>query len=303
MPPRLAVLGDIHGNLPALEAVLADARAQGGTGYLLTGDLAARAPFPLETLQCLQSLPVLGAIRGNVDQYQIDFAQHGAPEDVRHNGYWELIKWTDQALGAKGVAYLASLPPEQVLHLSGFPPLRLVHEGPAGIRSPFLIPEKDAAARGLFLQSGLWPKIGEPPRLSQLIQRVSESLLICAHTHIPWQERVGECLVINPGSVGLPLNGDPRAQYALLSWQAGAWQVEQRTLDYDWQALKHAYQSSGLLAAGKSFARACLATALSGQNVVQRFAQHGWNLEKQFGISADTWRIAGDSFPWAQFGG
>ena len=66
--PRLAILADIHGNLPALEAVLADARAQGVDGYVIAGDLLLGAPFPVETLDRLRALDAW-IIRCNNDVY------------------------------------------------------------------------------------------------------------------------------------------------------------------------------------------------------------------------------------------
>ena len=83
-------------------------------------------------------------------------------------------------------------------------------------------------------------------------------MLVCGHTHLPWQQTLGEHLICNPGSVGAPLTGDVRASYALLTWMQGHWQVEHYAIAYDLAAVQTAFHETGLLEEGGSFARACL---------------------------------------------
>jgi hypothetical protein len=87
-------------------------------------------------------------------------------------------------------------------------------------------------------------------KLDQLLAGIEESVLVCGHTHRPMIRELEHGLVVNVGSVGLPFNGDRRAQYALLTWVAGDCRVELRQVDYDFQETFAAYRSTGFLEAG-----------------------------------------------------
>jgi diadenosine tetraphosphatase ApaH/serine/threonine PP2A family protein phosphatase len=72
-------------------------------------------------------------------------------------------------------------------------------------------------------------------------------LFICAHTHVPLVRRVDGTLVMNVGAVGLPFNGDPRAQYGIVTWRDGAWHAELRAVEYSRQATMDAFATNGFL--------------------------------------------------------
>ena len=195
----LAILYDIHGNLPALEAVLADAAAGGANRFLLGGDYALFGAWPAETVARLQALRGATWIRGNGERWVADPVQ--APlEPVR-----EAAHACAQALGEQTVARLAALPPEAVLD-----GVRYVHGAP-GFDLIGLLPQ---------------PADDEEP----LLAPVCEQRLVAGHTHLPFERTsAGGIALLNPGSVGMPFDGDPRAAYALLH-DDGA--VERRRVAY-----------------------------------------------------------------------
>ncbi len=195
----LAILYDLHGNLPALEAVLDDAAAAGADRFLLGGDYALFGAWPAETVARLEALHGATWIRGNGERWTADPSQ--APlETVR-----EAARACAQALGEEVASRLATLPPEAVLD-----GVRYVHGSPGSD----LI--------------GLLPRPAEDEE--QLLAPVRERRLVAGHTHMPF-ERVsaGGIALLNPGSVGMPFDGDPRAAYALL-YDDG--RVERRRVAY-----------------------------------------------------------------------
>jgi hypothetical protein len=109
MPP-LAILYDVHGNLPALRAVVADARSSGATEWVLGGDHALFGPFPAETLAVLQELPEATWIRGNVDRWTA--RPSAAPDDELIQ---EAIVACREALGGEVAASLGDLPEQAVI--------------------------------------------------------------------------------------------------------------------------------------------------------------------------------------------
>jgi diadenosine tetraphosphatase ApaH/serine/threonine PP2A family protein phosphatase len=212
--PVLAVLYDVHGNLPALEAVLADAESAGADRWLLGGDYALFGAWPLETVQRLRVLRGATWIRGNGERWTNAPAE--APPPVR-----PAARWCAKQLGSTLVAQLAALPEQAVLDGD----LRACHASPLSDMAG-LAPEPD-------------------PGDAALLAELREPRLVVGHTHLQFvRGRGGETSgsggagagdaggpqLLNPGSVGMPFDGDPRAAYALLG-DDGA--IELRRVAYD----------------------------------------------------------------------
>ncbi|CAA9494944.1 MAG: FIG006285: ICC-like protein phosphoesterase [uncultured Solirubrobacterales bacterium] len=204
----LALLYDIHGNLPALEAVLADAERAGAEGYLLGGDLTLFGAWPLETLERLDALADARWIRGNGERWT------AAPSEAPDSGLVQgAIRDCAEALGAQRVTELAELP-EQAL-VDG---TRFCHGSPVSdVRSFFPTPGEDE---------------------QELLAGVREARLVFGHTHLAFKRSAvvdgREVELVNPGSVGMPFDGDPRAAYALLAPDDD--RVEHRRVEYDHSA-------------------------------------------------------------------
>jgi predicted phosphodiesterase len=211
---RLAILADIHGNLLALEAVLADLEARGGADALVVaGDLCLDGPHPRAVLERVRALgcPV---IQGNTDR---DLAAAPDPAaEPAHDAQGALLAWTRTELGEAGVAYLRDLP---FSHRVDVPDAEaavlVVHANPRNLDDHLrpLAPEETVA-----------------PYLADLPPDVA--VVAFGHLHIPYTRRIGRITLADVSSVGLPKDGDRRAGYGLLTWTGGAWEVEQRRVEY-----------------------------------------------------------------------
>lgn len=196
----LAVLYDVHGNLPALEAVLEDAGAAGASRFVLGGDYALFGPWPGETVERLRSLDAQW-IRGNGERWTAH--PKDAPWDDLVQG---AIRASRAELGEEAVVELGALPESLTLGEA-----RFVHGSPASDVRSFL------------------PQPGSDDE--EMLAAVSEDRLVFGHTHLQFQRRgAGGVELINPGSVGMPFDGDPRAAYALIG-DDGV--VELRRVVYD----------------------------------------------------------------------
>jgi diadenosine tetraphosphatase ApaH/serine/threonine PP2A family protein phosphatase len=197
----LALLYDVHGNLPALEAVLSDAEGAGAERYLLGGDYALFGPWPAETVGRLHDLDATW-IRGNGERWT---AHPGdAPDNEVVQG---AIEASRQELGQGLVEELLALP-EQYAAADA----RYCHASlPSDVRSFFPEPADD-----------------EP----ELLAGVHEDRLVFGHTHLQFRRRsqAGGTELVNPGSVGMPFDGDPRAGYALVGVDG---EIELRRVAYD----------------------------------------------------------------------
>ena len=200
----LAILYDIHGNLAALDAVLADAEARGAQDYVLGGDYALFGPWPEATVARLRELDAAW-IRGNGERWTA--APDDAPDQEVIQG---AIAACGEALGARTVAELASLP-EMLVHEGA----RFCHGSPVSdVRSFSPQPDDDEG---------------------ELLEGVNEPRLVFGHTHLPFRRFSAHrgIELVNPGSVGMPFDGDPRAAYALVADDRG---LEQRRVAYDHEA-------------------------------------------------------------------
>jgi predicted phosphodiesterase len=178
----LALLYDIHGNLPALEAVLAEAEGEGVDGYLLGGDYASWAPWPMETLERLRSLPNATWIRGNGERWLRE-----PPLD--RPDVLEALEAADPGVG-NDEGWLYSL--QSGVELDG---VLYVHGSP--------LSDVDSFAAE--------PQEGE----ERMLLDVRGTTVVFGHSHLQFR-RPGPngTDLVNPGSVGMPLDGDVRAAWA-----------------------------------------------------------------------------------------
>jgi diadenosine tetraphosphatase ApaH/serine/threonine PP2A family protein phosphatase len=198
----LALLYDVHGNLPALEAVIADAEAAGAERWVLGGDYALFGGWPAETVDRLRALPEATWIRGNGERWTAD--PSAAPDNEVVPG---AVVACRSALGEEVVAELGALPFD--FRLGG---TLVCHGSPVSDVRSFL-PE---------------PADDE----EELLEGVDAERLLFGHTHLPFARTssVRGIELVNPGSVGMPFDGDPRAAYALLHDDG---RIEHRRVAYD----------------------------------------------------------------------
>jgi predicted phosphodiesterase len=299
---RLAVLADTHGNLPALEAVLADIRQQSVDGIIVAGDFTTGGPHQLETINLLRSLGSW-MIRGNSEGYLLAYDAGDVPDGWRASKQWASVRWSYLRLNRETLDFIAALPKQRVVALDGAAPIRVVHGSP---RSPseHLFPDRDPVSLDAFRKAGLLLPGRDPAKLDRALAQVEEPVLVCGHSHIPWKQEQAGRLALNPGSVGAPINGDVRAQYALLTWQNGRWQAEHQAIAYDLERIRAAFSESGLLEEGGAFARAWLLHVEMGQNVSGRFVSYAYGLAAEAGYEGSSvvpdsiWEQAIVTFDW-----
>jgi putative phosphoesterase len=192
----IAFLSDIHANLPALEAAVADAKARGAKQIVSAGDLTGYGPFPSEVCRFLRSRRI-PAILGNYDRKVIDVAKQGpsAAAGMKEKKR-KILLWTVAHLDDQSLRYLAGLPERLTLRLDGRN-FFVFHGSPVSMED---------AIYPSITRRGLEAKLGD----------ARPDVLVCGHTHIPFVKRIGGTLIVNCGSAGHPVDGDPRPAYALV---------------------------------------------------------------------------------------
>ena len=194
----LALLYDVHGNLPALEAVLDDCPAE---RFLLGGDHVGFGAWPRETADRLKALDAEW-IRGNVDRWLVDAPD--APEAMH-----EVIERSRELAGPELCRELAALP-ESTTHGGTL----YCHASPLSDMDSFYPEPHDSDAERLM--------------------GVEAERVVFGHTHLAFErEGPGGMHLVNPGSVGMPFGGDHRASYAVVHDDGS---IEHRRVEYDWKA-------------------------------------------------------------------
>ncbi len=190
----IAVLSDIHGVLPALDAVLAEPDVAAASRIVLTGDIAS-GPQPAEVLDRLLALgDRVTWVRGNADRELVALAR-GEDAEVPD----EISPWAAGQLSADHVGWLAALPHPVTLPVAGFGPVVFCHG----------TPRDDAEVVLADTRLGRWAEV-----LGGLAADVQT--VVCGHTHMPFARLANGRLIVNPGSVGMPY-GRAGAHWALLS--------------------------------------------------------------------------------------
>ena len=228
MTARVAILADIHGNVPALEATLADLAQQRPDEILIGGDLVGRGPEGSRVVAIIREHG-WRTIRGNHEDYLLAFRKGEVPKSWRRAEVWSAARWMAEELADEDVRYLDSLPND--LRSRRLPQVRLVHGTPR------------ANTEGI----GPW---SSDRSMCRHLDSIQESVLVCAHTHRPLERCFPDGQVVNVGSVGLPFNRDPRAQYVVLHGEGDNVRVEFRQVDYDRAKTLSIYEASGFLEAG-----------------------------------------------------
>ncbi|MEM7128861.1 MAG: metallophosphoesterase family protein [Chloroflexota bacterium] len=206
---KLAILSDIHGNLPALQAVIADLSSV--DQVVVAGDIINWGPFSADVVELLAHLRC-SVIRGNNEYYLLDY------ESARMPAHWEsytLIPWLRDQLQGTYAAQIACWPDQLHLRFPDAPPICVVHGIPG---NPW---------------QSIYPSLNEEG-VREVLKETEESTIIAGHSHIPMARRVEQWQIFNPGSVGVPLDGVPfRARYMLLDGDEKGWRAAFRTVDYD----------------------------------------------------------------------
>lgn len=214
---RVAALYDIHGNLPALEAVLAEVEDAHPDVVLVGGDVAL-GPFPRETLERLDSLAEgVRFIRGNADRMLVE----AAGDSAGPSPWPERQAWTRAQLTDEQRRLFASLRQTAALDVDGLGEVLFCHGSP---RSDEEIITRATSA----------------DRLSDVLSGVEQRVVVCGHTHVQFDRTIGGVRLVNAGSVGMPYEDEPGAYWALLGPD-----VELRRTEYDLERAADAIRATG----------------------------------------------------------
>lgn len=222
---RLAILADIHGNMPALEAVMQDMAPFHVDQVVVAGDAINWGPFSAQVVETIVR-EGWAVIRGNNEYYLLDY---NTPRQPPHWATYGLLPWLREQLEGRWLNTIAAWPDEISLRYPDGPPVRVVHGAPG---DPWF---------------SLHPLLTDEEFLARVGQ-TSERTIIAGHSHIALDRCVGPWRVLNPGSVGVPLDGIHSASYMLLDSDSdehgGGWRATFRRVLFDSTPVLEAYRQT-----------------------------------------------------------
>ena len=223
----IAFISDIHGNLPVLKAVITDAKIQGVDKIICAGDITGNGPFPSEVCSYLEENKI-PTISGNYNCKMLDVIKHGkSTADKLQKKKRELLFWTAKHIRKSAQTFLESLPSSIEEEMPAGRKLLVVHGSPTS-NDDDILPS--------ITSSGIKAKLGD----------ARPDILICGHTHIPFVKRFGNLLIVNCGSAGQSVDGDPRPSYAIVSADEATVHGRIIRFDYDISEIVNALNKTSL---------------------------------------------------------
>ena len=188
---RVAALYDVHGNLHALEAVLAEIEREGADLVVVGGDMVS-GPMPSETLERLRSLGDRARfLRGNADRHVLASVERPTSNDPIDRATY----WVAQQLRDEQLAFLRDLPLTQVVDVAGLGAVLFCHATP-------------------YDDEEIFTRLTPDDRMRQILAGVEQRVVVCGHTHVQVDRTVDGIRVVNAGSVGRPYEGRRGAYWA-----------------------------------------------------------------------------------------
>ncbi len=254
---RYAILADIHGNIDALDAALADARNRSVDAYIYAGDFYGEFDCPNEVISLIRRTPRAYAIRGNREMY-LDGLSREDQSTWTHTQF-HMLYWNYREITPDHRRYLMALPDRLVLECPGCPTVTVMHTpsqlfgksqidllSGGGFRTRY---QGNPPTHDEYL-SHARELIADHPPTRAAVEALPEGVYVFAHYHTQWYLQLGGHLLVNPGSCGVSLDLDPTAAYTILDVTPAGCFVEEYRVPYDIEgALRH-YKTSSLYREG-----------------------------------------------------
>jgi predicted phosphodiesterase len=310
-PTKYAIFSDIHGNVHALKAGLADAKVHGVDRHIFLGDYAHGFPWGNEVVDTIRSIDSAVVIRGNAEGYLIDL--HNKPQTEWTLEQFKPVYWAYRSLSNANLAYLMSLPTTLSIN-DNSETISIMHSSGIFYRSQKIAPFHSEQLRKLMPEPFThqqYLEIAQSAILSRSdaladINALPKGIYLFGHNHMQFHMGHDGRLFINPGSCGEALDWSATAAYTLLEREAGNWVVTERRVEYDLDAVVGGLRSSGYAEYAPVWSEVMKAELLTGKDCFLPFALHlidtGMKLgHTDYPVSNDIWDAAVKTWDISQY--
>lgn len=304
---RFAIISDIHGNLPALDAVLEDAEKSGVDSYIFAGDYCISNPYPNECISRIRAIANKYVVRGNEEKYLEKLV--GQDPTTWTDGQMQVTYWAYQNISADNLQYLLSQPAQiqltyqnRVLYLT-HASSDFIGDGEYRNWSTGQVARRygDSFISQDILREDICKDLSQDNQFQGMLRTLPEGIYIFGHTHVQWsyQTEDGRHIFINPGSCGLPLDcireGVP---YTILELSgSGEAVVEERRVPFDIEAYVQSFQKSDQFKKANVWSRVNVKELLQRREKMTFFLQFVEEYARKIGdsqrpFSVPTWEQA-----------
>lgn len=305
---KYVLISDIHGNLPALQAVLADAEKRGADRYLLLGDYIEDLPWPNEVTETIRALPNAVIVRGNKEDYLANL--RGGDQSKWTSDQFAPIYWNVREIKPDNLEYLISLPKEITIPLENDEIIKLAHSSPVFYRKPKIKAfyssyyqtrmEQTPLTHAEYLDFSREALLRHPEAMTELLS-YPKGVSTFGHNHLQWYMLVGDTLHVNPGSCGFPSDCDNRAPYTIIQRDETGWKVSEHRVEYDIEEAVSGLVASSLFREAEIWSRIMIRQLRTGRDYISRFLNHAVilanTLEQPINpVSNEIWRKAADTY-------
>jgi len=297
-----AIIADIHGNLPAFKAVLAEAGALGADMYLLLGDYTTCFPWGNEVASTIRELSQAAVIRGNGEGVFISYAN--GQFDLNNEQY-KPAYWDYQSQSRENLEYLMALPETAVvpgldydIYLSHAHDITRHAQAAAyfNARAFRIMMETAPITHEEYLVSAREALLACPEALLD-IQSLPKGVHLFGHNHMQFHMEYKERLLVNPGSCGQALDFDTAAAYTLLVREDNRWTVRERRVAYDLNEVIEGLHASGFADCSPMWSKIFTLELMTGKVYMTPFVMHLLETGRALGrseypVSDEVWHAA-----------
>lgn len=305
---KYAIISDIHGNYPALKAVLSDAETQGVQTHLFIGDYIEDLPYPNEVVDVIRTHPSAVVVRGNKEDYLENLI--GEDQSTWDSEQFAVIRWSFRELTPQNLKYLVSLPKEAEIITEHGQKIWLRHSSPVFYRKPRI----EAFHSSHYLKKMKVSPFNHEEYVeyarSSVLERTDvmtelsgypKGVHAFGHNHLQWHMQMGGVCYVNPGSCGIPLDFDTRAPYTIIEDSGNGWTVTERRVPYDVESAIKALASSELYKQAEIWSQIMIAQLRIGGDYISHYLRHVNVLAAEHGcptnpVSNEMWRLGALTF-------
>ena len=319
---KFAVISDIHGNYPALRAVLDDAERRGISRYLFAGDYCISNPYPDECITAIRAVPDKVVIRGNEERYLENLI--GKDPSGWTDGQMQVSYWTFRNVSQENLDYLLSLPHTADFECCGVP-VHMAHPSEAFLpgyefsrwgSTNIARKYADTDVTWEMLHRDMQEDMEQDSFFQEIVSNLEKGVYIFGHSHVQWSYQAADrgVYLINPGSCGLPLDGIRNSiSYTVLEiTDGGEVSFEEVRLPFDKDAYIRNLAQTGQFREANIWSRLIMKELAAAKEHVYYFLCFAEEYARQIGdcrrpFALDTWekafevwkQVTENAYPWS----
>ncbi len=301
---KYAIISDIHGNMPALQEVLNDAKQLCVDAYIFAGDYIGDLPYPNEVVSTIRNLKNAYSIAGNKEDYLRNLVREDQANWIHDQ--FAMIYWNFKELTPDNLEYLINLPDVETIEVGAYQKILVAHASSqffSGTKLQNLSSSKyrEKFERKQFTHNEYLEYSSEllsgDSNLMEKISTISEDLILFGHSHVQWYAQLGGKTVINPGSCGLPLDFNADVAYTIAEFTDGQWEVVDRRVPYDIEDTINYTKNTSLYQNAKVWCNVAFEEMRTGKDEITFFFMHvhevaNGQTSQTFPYSNEIWSLA-----------